>query len=160
MNVSLYQAAAGMNSSAQWQEVISRNLAGSSVPAFKKEALSFGAIEAGLMPVNGVNGPQAFMLPTAQTGTNFQTGEFRKTGVNTDVAIEGEGFFEVQMADGNLGYTRDGEFHISPNGELVTKNGNLVMGTAGTIQIDINSSEPIVISETGRSARALFNWGS
>jgi hypothetical protein len=53
MNVSLYQAAAAMNANARWQEVISSNLAASSVPGFKKDEITFSAIEAGVMPAEG-----------------------------------------------------------------------------------------------------------
>jgi flagellar basal-body rod protein FlgF len=71
------------------------------------------------------------------------------TGVKTDVAIGGPGFFEVQLANGDTAYTRDGEFQINGQGQLVTKQGYTVLSDAGTIQIDLNNPAPISISPTG-----------
>ncbi len=152
MNVSLYQAAAALNANSRWQEVISENLAASSIPGFKKQGLSFSAVQAGLITQPGA-GPQSavshFALPTAATSTNFSPGELRFTGVKTDTAIEGPGFFEVEMPSGNRGYTRDGEFQLNANGQLVTKEGYLVMGDSGAIQFDRNNPAPIAISANG-----------
>jgi flagellar basal-body rod protein FlgF len=148
MNVSLYQAAAGLNANARWQELIAENLAASSIPGFKKQELSFSAIQGGMMsaPAGGV---QAFSLPCATTSTNFQQGELRSTGVKTDVALEGRGFFAVQLPDGNTAYTRDGEFHIDANGQLVTKQGHAVLGQSGPIQIDLNNHTEVCIAPGG-----------
>jgi flagellar basal body rod protein FlgG len=149
MNVSLFQAAAALNANARWQEVIAENLAASSIPGFKKQELSFGAIEAGLM-ANSVNGTQPFTLPRAAVTTNFRPGEFRFTGVKTDVALEGRGFFAVQLPDGNTAYTRDGEFQINSTGQLVTKQGFPVLGDNGPMQVDLNISAPLSISDSGQ----------
>jgi flagellar basal-body rod protein FlgG len=149
MNVSLYQAAAALNANARWQELISENLSSAMIPGFKKQELSFSAIEAGMMP-SAVGGAAAhFALPSASASTNFQQGEMKLTGVKTDVAIEGPGFFEVQLANGDAAYTRDGEFQINAQGQLVTKQGYAVLGDGGSIQIDLNNPAPISISTTG-----------
>ena len=149
MNVSLYQAAAAMNASAQWQEVIASNLAATSVPGFRKDVVSFSAIEAGMMPAEGPSGREQFQMPTASTAINFSPGEYRQTGRNTDVAIEGQGFFEVELPDGRLGYTRDGEFGLNSSGKLVTKDGYLVMGDGGPFQVDLSNSKPLAVSASG-----------
>ena len=148
MNVSLYQAAAAMNASSRWQELISENLAASSVSGYKKQELSFAAIQAGLMP-SPANGPQHFALPQAMAATNFQPGELKATGVSTDIALEGPGFIPVQLPDGHTAYTRDGEFHLSSSGQLVTKQGFAVLGEGGPIQLDLNNHTPLSISSTG-----------
>jgi len=155
MNVSLYQAAAAMNANARWQETISSNLAASSVPGFKKDEITFSAIEAGLMPVDGPNGRQPFQLPMAGSGINFQPGEYRYTGRETDVAIEGEGFFEIELPGGQLAYTRDGEFGLNAQGQLVNKDGHLVMSDGGPIQIDLNNPEPLTIANTGEVSQGI-----
>lgn len=149
MNVSLYQAAAALNANARWQELISENLSSAMIPGFKKQELSFSAIEAGMMPsaVNGAAGH--FALPSANVSTNFQQGEMKVTGVNTDVAIEGPGFFEVQLPNGDTAYTRDGEFQLNAQGQLVTKQGYAVLSDGGSIQIDLNNPAPLSISATG-----------
>src|SRR2546423_6500480 len=104
-----------MNANARCWEIISDNLASASPPGFKKQAISFDAVQAGVMA------QPPFTLPRATPVTSFQQGELRATGVNTDVAIEGPGFFEVQFANGATGYTRDGEFQMNSQGQLVTK---------------------------------------
>ncbi len=149
MNVSLYQAAAALDSNSRWQEKIAENLASSSIPGFKKQDLSFSAVEAGLAPTPAGAPPQHFLLPTAVASTNFKSGDLKYTGAKTDLAIEGEGFFEVQLAFGGSAYTRDGEFHVNSQGQLVTKQGYLVMGEAGPIQIDLSNPTPVTISATG-----------
>ena len=146
MNVSLYQAASALTAAARWQEVVSENLASASIPGYKKQELSFGTVEAGLLQAQ--NGTRA-ALPKALTNTSFQTGEIRHTGVNTDVAIDGPGFFEVQLANGSTAYTRDGEFQVSAQGQLVTKQGYAVLGQNGPIQLDRTNRTPVSISATG-----------
>ena len=152
MDVSLYQAAAALNASSRWQEVTSENLAANQIPGFKKQDLSFSAVQAGFMQRNlgasSVVGGR-FVMPLAGTATNFQPGELRSTGVSTDLAIEGTGFFEVQMPDGNRGYTRDGEFRLNAQGQLVSKQGLPVMGETGPIQLDPNNTAPITVAPSG-----------
>lgn len=149
MNVSLYQAAAALNANSRWQDVISGNLAASAVPGFKKQDLSFDALQAGLTnPLSRMAGTDSLM-PKASASTNFQQGTLRPTGDSTDLALEGTGFFEVQMPDGSRAYTRDGEFQIGPQGQLVTKQGYQVLGEGGPIQFDPNNPGPITIAPTG-----------
>ncbi len=159
MNVSLYQAAAAMNANARWQEVISSNLAASSVPGFKKDEISFSAVEAGLMSVDGPNGKIPFQMPKATNGVNFEPGEYRHTGNNTDVAIDGPGFFEVQMPDGQSAYTRDGQFGLNSTGQLVSKDGHLVMSEGGPIQVDLSNPEPLQFSKTGEVSQGAVTKG-
>lgn len=148
MNVSLYQASAAMNAAARWQDLIAENLAGAPVTGYKKRELTTEALQAGLM-LPGSSMSPAFLLPHASSALNLQQGELRRTGVATDVAIDGPGFFEVQMPNGTPAYTRNGEFRITPQGLLVTKNGQTVMGETGPIQLDQASGEPMTISASG-----------
>ena len=151
MNVSLYQAAAGMKATARWQEVIAENLSSSFIPGFKRQNLSFGAVEAGLMGsrsmLNGAS--QHFALPNSTASTDFEPGELKPTGVPTDLAIEGRGFFEVQLPNGAKAYTRAGEFHPNAQGQLVTPQGYAVQGSAGAIQLDPNNASPVTVSASG-----------
>jgi len=148
MNVSMYQAAAAMNALQQWQEITSGNLAASSLPGFKKQTVSFGAVKAGSMLGQMARAPK-FALPQLKSKVNFDAGQIKHTGVPTDVAIEGAGFFEVQLPSGELALTRDGEFRIDGAGRLVTKGGLPVMGGAGEINID-QSNGPITIAYDGQ----------
>lgn len=162
MNVSLYQAAAAMNANSRWQELISENLAASSVPGFKKQELSFSAVQAGMMSHGDVAKPGAslpFSLPHTTAFTNFSGGELKPTGVNTHVALEGPGFFEVQLANGSRAYTRDGEFQLNAQNQLVNKQGLLVMGEDGPLQFDPNNGTPFSISPTGEVSQGTETKG-
>src|SRR5262245_47778578 len=152
MNISLYQAASALHAMDRWQETIAENLASSSVPGFKKQDFSFAAVQAGLhaAPASSASGAtRAVLMNAGQASTNFQPGEFRVTNVKTDVAIDGPGFFEVQLPNGTSAYTRDGEFHFNAQGELVTKEGYRVVGEAGPILLDLNNHTEVSISATG-----------
>jgi flagellar basal body rod protein FlgG len=149
MNVSLYQAAAAMNANSRWQEVIAENLAGSSIPGSRKKDVSFSAVSAGMAPgLAGLNG-SGYVMPTSTATVNFQQGTLRPTGLATDMAIEGPGFFEVQLPDGTHGFTRDGELQLNAQGQLVTKQGYLVLGDSGPLQLDPANSSPISVAATG-----------
>lgn len=150
VNVSLFQAASALDANSRWQEVIADNLASGSVPGYKQQQLTLSATKAGLMPSPGEkNQPQYFTVPQAATTTNFLPGEMKYTGDKTDVAIEGKGFFEVELPNGSKALTRDGEFRFNSTGELVTKESYPVMGASGTIRLDPHNSEPLSISSEG-----------
>ena len=152
VNISLFQAASALNANARWQEVITENLSSSSIPGYKRQDLSFSAIEAGKMPPTAdrtSGAANVWSLPQATSATSFAQGEMRFTGQNTDVALQGAGFFEVQLPNGSLAYTRDGEFHQNAQGQIVTKQGYLVMSDGGPIQLDRNSSGPLGVSSDG-----------
>jgi flagellar basal-body rod protein FlgG len=138
-----------LNANARWQEVISENLASSGIPGFKKQDLSFEAVQAGLMSETSSGLRQPFALSRAHPSTNFTQGELRVTSVKTDLAIEGPGFFAVQMPNGATGYTRDGEFRINAQGQVTTKQGFPVLGDGGPIQLDLSEPAEITISSTG-----------
>jgi flagellar basal-body rod protein FlgF len=162
MNVSMYQAAAALNANSRWQEVIAENLAASSVPGYKKQQLSLDAIRSGLMPpgsLNSANSPQFFTLPQAVTTTDFQSGDMEFTGSKNDVAIQGKGFFEVKLPNGTKALTRDGEFQVSTQGQLVTREGYAVMGQGGPIQLDLSNGEPVNISSNGTVSQGETNVG-
>lgn len=152
MNVGMYQAAAALSANDRWQEQIAENLTSSSIPGFKKQEVSFAAIQAGMLPATGVGqaaGSSHYILPKSSSRPNLSPGEMRYTGGVTDVAIDGRAFFEVQLANGSPAYTRNGGFQVSAQGQLVTQQGNVVMGEGGPIQIELENGLPIAISPTG-----------
>ena len=161
MNVSLFQAGAALNANSRWQEVIAENLASGALPGYKKQQLSLAAVQAGLMPggLSGSRSAQMFVLPKGTTTTNFTSGELKPTGVPTDVAIEGKGFFEVQLPGGTTGYTRDGEFQMNTQGQLSTKEGYPVLGQGGPIQLNPRDSTPISISAAGDVTQGATSKG-
>lgn len=158
VNVGLFQAAAALDADQKWQDTVADNLAYGSLTGYKRQELSFEAMQAGLMPYNqpgAKNEPQSFVVPMATSSANFETGELKPTKVNTDVAIDGKGFFGVQLPTGEVLYTRDGEFHVNTASQLVTKEGYPVLGlTPGSpiptpIQLSKTSHSPVSISVTG-----------
>jgi flagellar basal-body rod protein FlgF len=152
VNISLYQAASALNANSRWQEVIAENMAATSVPGYKRQDVSFQAFAAGMVPPGSETTPvqgSVWAMPAGVTHTSFAPGEMRYTGQQTDVGISGGGFFEVQMPGGGLSYTRDGEFQLNGNGQLTTKQGYLVMGDGGPIQVDRASVDPITVSADG-----------
>jgi flagellar basal-body rod protein FlgG len=157
MNVSLFQAASAMNASARWQELISQNLSASSIPGFKKQEMSFAATQAGRVGTPGASQPA--IVPTTSSAINFSPGELRATGGITDIALEGRGFFQVQMPGGNTAFTRDGEFHLSAQGQLVTKEGYTVLGENGPIQFDRKNPAPVSISPKGDVSQGTESVG-
>jgi flagellar basal body rod protein FlgG len=150
MDVSLYQAAAAMNASSRWQEIIADNLSASQVSGFKKQNISFSAVQAGFMgsAARGA-GARRSEMPLANSTTNFQAGELCPTGVATDLGIEGTGFFEVEMPNGTHGYTRAGGFRMDMKGQLTTRQGWQVMGQGGPVKLDPTSTAPITIEPMG-----------
>jgi flagellar basal body rod protein FlgG len=158
VNVGLYQAAAALDADQKWQDTVSDNLAYGSLTGYKRQELSFAAMQEGLMPYNQPgqkNEAQTFVVPMATSGANFESGELKPTKVNTDVAIDGKGFFEVKLPTGEVLYTRDGDFHVNTAAQLVTKEGYPVLGmTAGAptpapIQLSTTSHSQVSISTTG-----------
>ena len=153
MDVSLYQAAAAMNATERWQELISENLATASVPGGRKSEMSFSAIQAGLAAgaPGAVNA--GYVIPAATTAVNFQQGELHPSGNSMDAALEGPGFFTVALPNGQQVYTRNGQFQLNSQGQLVTNQGNPVQGDAGPVRFDPNNSAPSPFRRVARSAR-------
>ncbi|HOO82092.1 MAG TPA: flagellar basal-body rod protein FlgG [Alphaproteobacteria bacterium] len=83
-------------------------------------------------------------------------GAIRITENALDVAITGEGFFQIQLPNGDTGYTRDGTFQMNENGEIVTVQGFIVDPgitiPADAIDIDINESGEVLVSLPGQTA--------
>jgi len=141
-----------MNANSRWQEVIAENLASSSVPGFRKQELSLEAVRSGLMPATQLTSsksPQFFTIPKATTTTSFLPGDMQYTGEKGNVGIEGKGFFQVQLPNGNNALTRDGEFQVNSQGQLVSKEGYPVLSNGSPIQLDPHNTAPLTISANG-----------
>jgi flagellar basal-body rod protein FlgG len=130
---SLWISKTGLDAQQTQLDVISNNLANVSTTGFKRARVAFEELLYQNMRQAGANSSQQTNLPTGlQTGTGvrptatprmFTQGNLQSTGNQYDVAINGNGFFQVQMPDGTTAYTRDGSFHVDSNGQLVTVNG-------------------------------------
>jgi flagellar basal-body rod protein FlgG len=157
-------ASTGMQAQETQIQVISNNLANASTPGFKVSRAQFQD----LLYVNqrqaGTQSSQVSYVPsgesiglgakTASVGQIFTEGELDQTGSPTDVAIQGDGFFQVSMPNGTIGYTRDGGFQTDQNGRLTTVDGypvlpgitipqgaqNLTIGPDGTVSAMVGTS--------------------
>jgi len=150
MDVSLYSAAAAMNATERWQDLVADNLSSASLPGARQQEISFTAVQAGMSSAAPGTAGSSFEIPFAGATTNFSQGELKATGGNLDVALEGPGFFGVQMPDGSTAYTRDGEFQLNGQGRLTTKQGYPVKGTGGSLTFDPSNTAPITISPDGK----------
>jgi len=117
-------------------DTISNNLANVSTNGYKKAHAVFEDLIYQNLRQAGANSSEQTTLPTGlQVGLgtravassrSFSQGNLQQTGNTLDVAVLGQGFFEVQLPDGTPGYTRDGSFQVSSTGQLVTNNGYTV----------------------------------
>jgi flagellar hook protein FlgE len=126
---SIYVAMTGLNGFSQGLRVIANNTANINTPGFKGSTLQFadlfysnGGSQGGTMQVG-------YGLNTAGTVLNFKQGELSQTGNSLDLAVDGQGLFTLQDANGNIHYTRAGQFTFDAAGVLVSRiDGSKVMG--------------------------------
>lgn len=133
MGPGLRTAATGMMAQQLRVEVISNNLANVNTPGFKRSRAHFEDLLYQTVQGASVLGqPDANTLPAVQIGRGTRLsavqridgqGPIEPTGRPLDLAIEGDGFFQVRLPNGNIAYTRDGSFSISDQGLLVTSGG-------------------------------------
>lgn len=137
-------------------EVIANNLANVNTVGFKKTKLLFQDQQRPAQTQAG--------LPAAEPGVTavaakriFTQGLLSPTGNNLDLAIQGDGFFQVQLPDGSLAYTRDGSFMCNAQGCIITSTGCQVQGgfapvPAGTKTISITASGNVTyLTESGET---------
>lgn len=137
MNPALRAAATGMMAQQTRTEVIANNLANVNTTGFKRSRAHFvDLLYQTVQGATAVGGSDAATTPAIQVGRGTRLagvqrlhtqGPVEQTQRPTDLAIEGEGFFQVQMANGEIAYTRDGSLEISDQGTLVTQEGLTVL---------------------------------
>lgn len=161
----LLTAATGMEAQQQNIDVISNNLANLNTTAFKKSRANFHDLLYQTVRAPGQNATTGTVVPSGiQIGSGtrlssvdkmYQTGAPRMTGNDADMMIEGDGFFRVQMDDGSVAYTRDGNFKWDNSGRLVTADGfpiieeivkpqgatELVVGIDGVVTVNVNGQK-------------------
>jgi flagellar basal-body rod protein FlgF len=153
MNIGIYQSAASLSALERWQDSVTQNIASSQLPGYRKRTTDFTAQAAGQIQASGSaqdsDSAQATMFPQATNTVNFLPGEAQRTERELDVAIQGDGFFEVQAADGSKSYTRNGEFQIQPDNTVTTSAGLQVMTEGGSPLTLIPAGGPVVINTDG-----------
>jgi len=157
----LYSASSGMQSQQTNLDIISNNLANVSTTGFKKNKAEFQDLLYQTTRAAGAEAGGGNQLPTGiqighgsrlvSTSKVFTNGELTHTGERLDVAIEGDGFFEVQMPDGSKAYTRDGALKTASDGRVTTSDGLILQGgfqpiPAGTTSISITPTGDISIN--------------
>ena len=122
-------------------DVIANNLANASTPGFKREAAKFEEFVTHTRPAEGQKGTQSLsFVKDAGILRDSSQGAIEQTGATYDVALAGNGFFQVQTPAG-MRYTRDGHFSLDANGNLVTSQGYQVQGDGGPITITPNDGD-------------------
>jgi flagellar basal-body rod protein FlgG len=155
MNPALRTAASGMMAQQLRTEVISNNLANVNTTGFKRSRAHFeDLLYQTVQDTTTVAAQDAATTPAIQIGRGTRLsavqrlhtqGPIEMTNRQLDLAIEGDGFFQVQRPDGQIAYTRDGSFTISDQGTLVTQGGYTVIPG---IEIPMDATG-ISISRTG-----------
>ncbi len=130
---SLWISKTGLDAQQTQMDVIANNLANVSTNGFKRTRAVFEDLLYQNIRQPGAQSSQQTQLPSGlQLGTgvrsvaterNFSQGNLQETGNSKDVAIQGEGFFQVLLPDGATAYTRDGSFQVDSQGQLVTASG-------------------------------------
>lgn len=154
MNYGLYSIFLGMRSRQNTLEAQANNIANASTVGFKAERMAYTAVEA---EMKGSGDKQRLVGGvTTSSGVDFSSGTLQQTGRDLDIAIEGNAFLQIQTQRG-VRFTRAGNLTQNEAGQLVTKNGDLVVGEKGPITITKGSQ--ISISPDGElsSGGAVFD---
>lgn len=158
---SLNTAASGMIAQQLNLDNIANNLANASTAGFRKRRLQFQDLlyqnlimpgAASTQQTTYSSGLQIGLGARSSASEMVQTqGDFENTGNQLDLAIQGQGFFQVQLPTGELAYTRSGNFQVDAQGQMVTANGyalqpaiaipnnatNITIGTDGTVSVSL-----------------------
>jgi flagellar basal-body rod protein FlgG len=179
MSTSALQVArTGLDAQAERMRIIANNLANVNTTAFQRDRAEFATLAYQTITAAGSRSAGDNQYATGlnlgtgvrMTGTGRITspGSVNTTGNPLDLAIEGQGYFQIQRPDGTTGYSRAGNFHRSSEGKLVTSDGMPVMpevqipenaeaitiGTDGTVSVTVSGQTEA--SEVGRLELARF----
>ena len=167
---SLDIAGTGMQAQATNVEVISNNIANMTTTGFKRRRAEFqDLIYQNLRRVGSNSSDAGSVVPAgAQVGLGVKTaaiyrineqGNLQQTSNAFDMAIRGNGFFQVTLPSGETAYTRDGTFALSAEGQIVTADGYVVQPgvtvPSNATNVTINASGQVQVSLDGQAAPAL-----
>jgi flagellar basal-body rod protein FlgG len=155
MHAALFASKTGLTAQDKQLTTISNNLANASTVGFKRDRVIFEDLLYQIERQPGAQSAQNNQLPSGlQLGTGvrvvgtqkqFSEGTLQVTDQPLDMAIDGRGFFEILQPNGNTAYSRNGEFHLSVDGEVVTA-GGLVLQPAITIP---QGAQSITVGQDG-----------
>jgi flagellar basal-body rod protein FlgG len=163
---SLWISKTGMEAQQTALDAISNNLANTATNGYKRGHAVFEDLIYQNIRQTGANNADQANLPTGlQVGLgvrpvalsrNFTQGNLQQTGNNLDMAVMGNGFFQIQMPDGTTAYTRDGAFKLSAQGQLVTNGGYLVQPgitiPANALSVSLGNDGVITVTVPGQVA--------
>jgi flagellar basal-body rod protein FlgG len=162
---SLWISKTGLDAQQTQMDVISNNLANVSTAGFKRARAVFEDLLYQTIRQPGAQSSEQTQLPSGlQLGTGvkpvateriFTQGNLQQTSNSKDVAIQGQGFFQVLMPDGTTSYTRDGSFQVDANGQMVTASGFAVQPAitlpADTQTLTIAADGTVSVTQAGSS---------
>lgn len=161
---SLWTAASGMKTQQTSLDNLSHNLANINTTGYKKERIEFESLLYQTIQQRTTDHEGKPKPITAQVGlgvrvsaisTEFSQGKFLDSTGPFDFAIEGDGFFMVQMPDGSTAYTRNGNFLVAVD------EGNLTLTTANGYAVLDSNGQPIKFDADTDTARLSFDeWGN
>src|SRR5215218_1503755 len=163
---SLWISKTGLDAQQTQMDVTANNLANVSTNGFKKSRAVFEDLLYQTIRQPGAQSSQQTQLPSGlQLGTGvkpvaterlFTQGNLQQTNNPLDIAIQGQGFFQVQMPDGTAAYTRDGSFQVNAQGQLVTSSGFPVQPAitipANVLSISVSRDGVVSVVRAGTSA--------
>ena len=163
---SLWISKTGLDAQQTQMDVTANNLANVSTHGFKRSRAVFEDLLYQTLRQPGAQSSQQTQLPSGlQLGTGvrpvateriFTQGNLQQTSNPLDVAIQGNGFFQVQMPDGTAAYTRDGAFQVNAQGQLVTASGFPVQPAitvpANTLSVTIARDGVVSAQQAGTTA--------
>ncbi len=142
----LYTSGSSMLNRTSRQDVITNNIANSEVPGFKRDGLFIKELGEARRKATGSH-PEWRADQIGGAYVDFDQGSIRHTNSTRHLAIHGPGFFQVRTPQGDL-YTRNGEFSVSRDGEIVTNLGHQVLDDrGGSIQVEDNN---FVVNDGGQ----------
>src|SRR5579859_3571115 len=158
MEVSQRIAVTGMLANQRQLEVVSNNLANVNSTGFKRAVAHTTDVgyQAGLTAPVGPGGLDVRLVgigegtQLADISNEFMPGSLQATGNSLDVALQGDGFFQVNMPDGTTGFTRDGSFGVDPTGTVTTSGGLAVQSDTGASLVIPQDSINVRFDSTGQ----------
>lgn len=171
----LWTAASGMQGQQKSIDVVANNLANVNTNGFKRSRADFQDLIYQNLKSSGSPSTSTTQVPTGiQIGLGsrlasvtkiFTAGDFTQTGNELDIAIEGDGFFQVTMPDGSLGYTKSGAFKLDSNKQIVTADGYPLLGPtpipAATTKISIGSDGTVsALTSAGAQSAGIIQLAS
>jgi len=161
----LWTAASGMQSQQKNLDVVANNLANVNTAGFKKSRADFQDLMYQNLKTSGSPSTNATQVPTGiQIGLGsrlaavtkiFTAGDFTQTGNELDMAIEGDGFYQIQLPDGGTGYSRSGSFKKDSTGRMVTSDGYPLLPAisipSNATKVNIGNDGTVSVMQAGQN---------